>query len=153
MRQIGNRRFQSVGGGTIALTSTATLTRNAGSNVNFAAGGGQTLGAAVGTNQIIFNVAPGTLLTMELDKGLTLPASLGERTAADRNIYVAPATSKSLQRALSVRNYYTGDASGTLDRATRDAIARFQLDQGQLATGDADEATVKALGVAAAALR
>jgi peptidoglycan hydrolase-like protein with peptidoglycan-binding domain len=57
---------------------------------------------------------------------------------------------RSVQRALKGRNYYSGDASGTLDQATRDALARFQLDQRQSATGDADEMTVQALGVRAA---
>jgi putative peptidoglycan binding protein len=109
--------------------------------------------AKSGLGPALVHIAPGTLLTMEFDSAVTLPASLGERTEADRNIYVAPGTIKSLQRALRVRNYYTGDASGTLDQPTRDAIARFQLDQGQLGTGDADEPTVQALGVATAGLR
>jgi len=52
-----------------------------------------------------------------------------------------------VQQALKSRNYYTGEATGTLDQPTRDALARFQLDQKQPATGDADEPTVTALGM------
>jgi murein L,D-transpeptidase YcbB/YkuD len=98
-------------------------------------------------------VQPGTSLTMELDKTLTLPVRAGERAPGDRNIYVAAAMIQSLQLALRARRYYDGEASGTLDQPTRDALARFQLDQGQEATGDADEATVEALGVTTAVLR
>jgi len=98
-------------------------------------------------------VQPGTTFTMEFDKALSLDALPGARTADERNIYVSTETVKSLQRALRGRNYYAGEATGTLDRPTREAIARFQLDRSQAATGDADEATVQALGVTTAGLR
>jgi hypothetical protein len=96
-------------------------------------------------------VTQGTNLTMQLDKALTLPGGApGAPGAGDRNIYTSSDTIKSVQRALKGRNYYMGEASGTLDQATRDALARFQLDQRQSATGDADEVTVQALGVTSA---
>jgi hypothetical protein len=96
-------------------------------------------------------VMPGTNLTMQLDKTLELPGTAGAaRDAGDRNIYTSSDTVRSVQRALKGRNYYTGEVSGTLDQATRDALARFQLDQRQAATGDADEMTVQALGVTTA---
>ena len=97
-------------------------------------------------------VTPGTHLTMQLDKAVTLPASTGSRAADDRNIFISSATIKSLQQALKGRNLYTGAATGTLDQATRDALARYQLEQGQPATGDPDEATIKSLGVTVAAM-
>jgi hypothetical protein len=109
--------------------------------------------AKSGLGPSFVGVRPGTTLTMELDRTVALPVSAGERAPGDRNIYVAAPTVKSLQRALRARRYYEGDASGSLDQPTRDALARFQLDQGQAATGDADEATVEALGVATAVLR
>jgi hypothetical protein len=37
----------------------------------------------------------------------------------------------SIQRALAARGYYAGPPSGEMDSLTRDAIARFQADQGQ----------------------
>jgi hypothetical protein len=96
-------------------------------------------------------VMEGTNLTMEFDKALTVPGGgTAARAEGDRNIYTSSTTVKSVQRALRGRNYYTGDISGNLDQATRDALARFQLDQRQSATGDADEMTVQALGVATA---
>jgi hypothetical protein len=97
-------------------------------------------------------VSPGTTLTMQFEKTVVLSSIAGTRIDGDRNIYTAAETIKSLQRALKGRNYYGGEATGSLDQATRDALARFQLDQGQSATGDADEATVQALGVATAGL-
>jgi len=99
------------------------------------------------------HVRPGTTLTMQFDKSATLAAQPAARAAEDRNIYVSSDTIKSLQRVLHGRNYYAGEATGTLDQATRDAIARFQLDQGQAATGDAEQVTVQALGVTTAGLR
>jgi hypothetical protein len=93
-------------------------------------------------------VLEGTSLTMEFDKALTLPGgAAGAPGPGDRNIYTSSDTVRSVQRALRGRNYYTGDVSGNLDQATRDALARFQIDQRQSATGDADEMTVQALGV------
>jgi putative peptidoglycan binding protein len=103
--------------------------------------------ARSGLGPATVHVIPGTSLTMQFDKTLTMSASAGSRAEGDRNIVTASETVRSLQRALKGRNYYAGEASGNLDQATRDALARFQLDQGQPATGDADEATVRALGV------
>jgi hypothetical protein len=103
--------------------------------------------AKSGLGPATVRITPGTNLTMQLDKPLTVTAGAGARGATDRNIYTSSATVKSVQQALKTRNYYMGEASGTLDQQTRDAIARFQLDEGQPATGDADEPTVRALGV------
>lgn len=103
--------------------------------------------AKSGLGPATVHVTPGTLLTMQLDKPLTLPATDGPRGADDRNIFTSPETVRRLQWALKGRSYYVGEASGRLDQRTREALARFQLDQGQPATGDPDEATVTALGV------
>jgi len=93
------------------------------------------------------HVRPGTSLTMQFDKTVPMSATAGRRADGDRNIVTAEETVRSLQQVLKGRSYYAGMATGKLDQATRDALARFQLDQGQPATGDADEATVRALGV------
>ena len=103
--------------------------------------------AKSGLGPAIVRVTPGTNLTMEFRKGVGLPALTATRTAGDRNIMTAPETIKGVQQALKSRNYYTGEATGTLDQPTRDALARFQLDQKQPATGDADEPTIAALGM------
>lgn len=103
-----------------------------------------------GLGPAIVRITPGTSLTMQFDKALTLSGTAGSRAGGDRNIYTRSDTVKSVQRVLRGRNYYTGEPTGNLDQATRDALARFQLDQGQPATGDADEATVQALGITVA---
>ena len=92
-------------------------------------------------------VRSGTSLIMQFDKTVAMSASAGRRADGDRNIMTSEDTVRSLQQILKGRSYYAGDATGKLDQATRDALARFQLDQGQPATGDPDEATVRALGV------
>jgi hypothetical protein len=106
--------------------------------------------AKSGLGPATVHVSPGTSLTMQLAKTATLAATPGSRVDGDRNIYTSAEVVKSVQRALKSRNYYAGEATGNLDQATRDALASFQLDQRQPATGDADEATVQALGVTAA---
>lgn len=93
------------------------------------------------------DVTPGTRLTMELEKPLTVPAAGTARGKADRNIYISEATIREAQVALKGRGLYTGEANGQLDRPTRNALARFQIDRGQPATGDADEATLRELKV------
>jgi hypothetical protein len=95
------------------------------------------------------DVTAGTRLTMELEKALTVPAaSNNARGKADRNIYVSETTIREAQTALKGRGLYTGEANGLLDRPTRNALARFQIDRGQPPTGDADEATLRELKVA-----
>jgi hypothetical protein len=106
--------------------------------------------AKSGLGPAIVRVTPGTNLTMEFKKGVGLPALTATRTAGDRNIITAPETIKGVQQALKTRNYYTGEATGDLDQPTRDALAHFQLDQKQPATGDADETTIAALGMTTA---
>jgi hypothetical protein len=106
--------------------------------------------ATSGLGPATVHVTPGTSLTMQFDKGLSLAGATKTSAPGDRNIYTSSDTVKSLQRALKGRNYYAGEITGTLDQATRDALARFQLDQRQSATGDADEVTVVALGVTTA---
>jgi putative peptidoglycan binding protein len=98
-------------------------------------------------------VTPGTHLTMMFDKAVVVTASEGTLANGDRSITTAPATVKDIQKMLKGKGYYGGGASGELDQATRDAIARFQLDQKQIATGDPDAATLNALGVTPAKRR
>src|SRR5205085_26706 len=69
----GNATIQTTAGsgGSAALTF-ASLTRNAGGLVTFAAGGGQTLGSA--TNQVLFTAAP-TLTNAVIKGALTSDAT------------------------------------------------------------------------------
>ncbi len=94
-------------GGSIALTSSATLTRNAGSDINFVAGGGQTLGSA--TNQIIFNVAPTTLLTGTTN-GIVKAATVTD--AATGGFNLATATGTTTSSIAAVTTYQTLMAGG-----------------------------------------
>jgi hypothetical protein len=103
-----------------------------------------------GLGPATLHVSPGTSLTMQFDKTLPMTATSGRRADGDRNIVTSADTVRNLQRVLKGRSYYAGEATGSLDQSTRDALARFQLDQRQPATGDADEATVQALGVTTA---
>jgi Putative peptidoglycan binding domain len=52
-----------------------------------------------------------------------------------------------VQNALRVLGYYDGEITGSLDSATRLALANYQRDQGLLVTGAIDEATVATLGL------
>lgn len=92
-------------------------------------------------------VKVGTQLTMQFDAAAKVDAQEGTPGTGDRAIVTWPATIKRLQAALMSKKYYSGTPSGTLDQATRDAIARYQLDSKQPATGDPDDATLRALGV------
>lgn len=92
-------------------------------------------------------VKTGTQLTMQFDAVAKVDAQEGTPGTGDRAIVTWPATVKRLQAALMSKKYYSGTPSGTLDQATRDAIARYQLDNKQPATGDPDDATLRALGV------
>jgi len=132
-----------IGGGTEADMKADTLVGISGADTDDLADDW----AKSGLGPAVVHVTPGTTLVMEFKHTIAIPATTGARAAGDRNILTSSETVKSVQRALKGRNYYAGEATGSLDQATRDALARFQLDQNQPATGDADEATVKALGV------
>jgi hypothetical protein len=94
-------------------------------------------------------VGVGTQLAMQLDDPVTVPVRGKERPGPnDRNILTSETHVRALQEALRARKLYTGEATGTLDEATRSAIALYQLDRGaRIATGDPDADTLEALGV------
>jgi hypothetical protein len=52
-----------------------------------------------------------------------------------------------VQRALEQLGYYSGGLTGSLNRATRQALACYQRDAGLCVTGVIDAATVQALGL------
>jgi putative peptidoglycan binding protein len=102
--------------------------------------------AASGLGPPLVAVTAGTILAMRLDNALTLEAAAGNRAAGDRNILVSADDVRRAQQALKARGLYAGEASGVLDEPTRRAIAGFQIDRGQPATGDLDEVTAHDLG-------
>jgi putative peptidoglycan binding protein len=106
--------------------------------------------AVSGLGPPFVGVTRGTVLAMRLDKALTVPvaAAAGAPAAGDRNILVSSDDVRRAQRALKARGLYAGDASGLLDEPTRRAIAGFQIDCGQPATGDLDDVTAKELAAA-----
>jgi hypothetical protein len=101
--------------------------------------------AASGLGPPIVAVTRGTVLAMRLDNALTLPALAGAPAAGDRNVLVSTAEVRRAQQTLKARGLYAGEASGVLDEPTRRAIARFQIDRGQPATGDLDDVTAAEL--------
>jgi hypothetical protein len=103
--------------------------------------------AASGLGPPLVSVARGTILAMRLDNALELTVVEGVPEAGDRNILVAPDDVRRAQQSLKARGLYAGEASGVLDEPTRRAIAAFQIDRGQPATGDLDDVTAKELAV------
>ena len=95
-------------------------------------------------------VAAGSNIAMELLQPVNLTGDRLTRQQGnnDRSVYTATAMVRNAQTALRQRNYYTGPVNGQLDATTRRAIAHFQIDNAQPATGDLDENTVASLGLA-----
>jgi len=75
----------------------------------------------------------------------------GDATAADsRTRTNAPANATQLQaaqHALERAGYHPGNATGSMDAPTRDALVQFQRAHGLRATGDLDSSTMSALGL------
>jgi hypothetical protein len=105
--------------------------------------------AVSGLGPAHLSVARGTALAMKLDNSLTLPALSGTPAAGDRNILVSGDEVRRAQQALKARGLYAGEATGVLDEPTRRAVAAFQIDRGQPATGDLDDVTARELAVGA----
>jgi putative peptidoglycan binding protein len=101
--------------------------------------------AASGLGPDFVGVAPGTVLAMRLDHALTVEDSAGTPAADDRVLLVGADDVGRAQKAMAARKLLAGEASGTLDEPTRRALARFQIDAGLPATGDLDQATLRAL--------
>jgi hypothetical protein len=104
--------------------------------------------APSGLGPDVLDVAPGTVLSVQLDSPITLEApAAGARGPEDRSIYIAAGVVKAAQEALKAKGLYAGPISGDLDQLTRNAVARFQIDQKQTASGDLEDPTLRALGV------
>jgi len=105
-----------IGGGTEADMKADTLVGISGADRDDLADEWAKSGLGPATVQ----VRPGTTMTMQLDKTVSVAAMNGPRAAGDRRIFTGSDTVKSLQRALKGRNYYTGEAAAawTRPRAT-----------------------------------
>lgn len=101
--------------------------------------------ATSGLGPALTAVAKGTIVAMRLDNTLTLPVLAGAPAAGDRNILVSSDDVRRAQQSLKTRGLYAGEATGVLDEVTRRAIAAYQIDAGQPATGDLDDVTAREL--------
>ena len=52
------------------------------------------------------------------------------------------------QKMLKTNNFYTGEATGKLDDATRDALKKYQTANGLTATGTLNQVTLEKMGIA-----
>jgi hypothetical protein len=97
-------------------------------------------------------VAAGKNIAIEMVRPVTLTGDrlTRQRGAGDRSVYTSAVMVRNAQTALRQRNYYRGTVNGQLDAPTRRAIAHFQIDNSQPATGDLDENTVASLGLSTA---
>ncbi len=91
------------------------------------------------------DVSPGTRISLELEKALTVQALGVMRSAGGRELFTSEATVREVQTILTRRGLYKGEVHGRLDRPTRGALVHFQIDSGLQPSGDADRATVEAL--------
>jgi hypothetical protein len=105
--------------------------------------------AVTGLGPALTTVARGTVVAMRLDNPVTIRVGAGMPGPGDRNILVSADDVRFAQQALKARGSYAGEASGILDEPTRRAIAAFQIDKGQPATGDLDDVTAKELAAKA----
>jgi peptidoglycan hydrolase-like protein with peptidoglycan-binding domain len=75
----------------------------------------------------------------------------GDATAADSrtrsNAPVNATQVQAAQHALERAGYHPGNATGSIDPPTRDALVQFQRANGLRATGDLDSSTMSALGL------
>jgi hypothetical protein len=99
------------------------------------------------------DVVAGTLLSMQLDKALTLPAramAASARAEARRARQASSMDVAALQRALTERGLYSGLADGELGDSTRLGILRLQIESKRPATGELDAGTLALLGLPSA---
>ena len=94
-------------------------------------------------------VPAGSEVAMQLVRLVTVNADQGLRQTATggRTLYTAAGMVRGAQTALRQLKYYEGVSNGRLDDTTRRALAHYQIDNNQPATGDLDEATAASLGL------
>jgi hypothetical protein len=120
-----------------------------GAGIGALAGGGIGALGALLTRGSEADVPVGAVVAMQLVRAVAVNADQGARqsTTTDRTLYTEAGMVRGAQTALRQRMYYDGLSNGRLDDATRRAIAHYQIDNGQPATGDLDQTTVASLGL------
>ena len=120
-----------------------------GAGIGALTGGGLGVLGALLSRGAEADVPAGSEVAMQLVRPLTVSADTRVRQSAsnDRTLYTTAGMVRGAQTALRQRKYYAGASSGRLDDATRRAIAHYQIDNNQPATGDLDQATAMSLGL------
>jgi putative peptidoglycan binding protein len=150
-------RGQSKRGGNILFIGGGA---GAGAVIGAVAGGGKdagigtTAGGSLGALRALLSngaeaqVLAGTEIAMQLVRPLSLNAGgRYDRGPNHRTVLTSAKLVRGAQTALTKRGYYHGPVHGRLDGTTRRAIAHFQIDSGQPASGDLDQATAVQLGL------
>jgi len=144
------RNILFIGGGAgVGAAIGAIAGGGKGAGIGAVTGGGIGVLGALLSHGSEADVPVGSEVAMQLVRPLTLNAAQGTRqnAANDRSLYTDVSMVRGAQTALRERKYYTGASTGRLDDATRRAIAHYQIDNNERATGDLDETTVASLGL------
>jgi hypothetical protein len=122
-----------------------------GAGIGALTGGGLGILGAIFSNGVEAQVPPGSEIAVELLRAVNVTFNnrgpVRESRNDDRTLYASVSLVRSAQAALQQRRYYQGAINGSLDTGTRRAIAHFQIDNNQPATGDLDQVTAVELGL------
>jgi hypothetical protein len=145
------RNILFIGGGAgVGAAIGAIAGGGKGAGIGVLTGGGIGVLGALLSRGAEAEVPVGSEVAMQLVLPVTVNADAQIRQSAtsnDRTLYTAVGMVRGAQTALRQRNYYDGLSNGRLDDATRRAIAHYQIDNNQPATGDLDVATAASLGL------
>ncbi len=144
------RNILFIGGGAgVGAVIGAIAGGGKGAGIGVLTGGGAGALGALLSRGAEAEVPVGSEIAMQLVTLVTVNADQGVRpgTTRERTLYTATGMVRGAQTALRTRKYYSGMSTGRLDDATRRAIAHYQIDNNQPATGDLDEATAASLGL------
>jgi hypothetical protein len=141
-----------IGGGAGAGTAIGALAGGGkGAGIGALAGGGLGILGALLSHGEEARVPVGSTVAVELTRQITVTVETSapnrQSRNDDRTLYASANLVRGAQAELRQRGYYQGQTNGRLDTETRRAIAHFQIDQSQPATGDLDHGTAVELGL------